>query len=170
MPLRLNSVILLKLDTKDRGNMVNLFITKVKSSLFSLLGGIQPIIVSINVAEEAAEKLKHCGVPSEGLPRSHGGSWSYDRMFEWKQAPSRKDDIAHVASVARAAGAMKEISREGVSAGALYAKRAYRKKKQREKDLESSLRDLKAKKVKLLAENELLEALYEKAAEILALQ
>lgn len=127
-------------------------------------------MLSINCPEEAAEKLRHYGVPSEGLPRSHGGSWSYDRIFEWKQAPSQKDDIAHVASIARASGTMKEISREGVSAGALYAKRAYRKKKQREKDLESSLHDLKAKKAKLLAENELLEALYEKAAEILALQ
>lgn len=38
MPLRLNSVILLKLDTKDKGNMINLFITKVKSSLFFTFG------------------------------------------------------------------------------------------------------------------------------------
>ena len=94
MPMRLNKVVLLQemSTTTKRGTMVNFFLRRVGSTIAQLLGDSSPILLAVPSAAQAAQTLQEdYGLAwKDVLPTTHGGTWTYDRLGQWKQRQQRQ--------------------------------------------------------------------------------
>ena len=169
LPVKLNQAVLLKIGARDKGNMINFFINRVGKALFEMMQGITPAVVSLENSMEAAKRLAEFGIQPEALPPSHGGTWSYNRLFDWKTEDRQDNFSVQLTFTSRLSSAEYEGS-QSLTAGALYAKRSYRKRKQMLQDLEDDVSNLRSQKVRLERDNERLQTLFRRAIEITNLQ
>lgn len=166
-PIRLRHVCLVKLAGIERGRILSVFLGRVNSTLCELLGKETPCTVPVPCIIEAAEKLAKFGVPACVLPPSHGGTWSYDQMFEWKRVISEEQDIGKLVSIPWIAQTRPPLSETSIrETRALYARRAYEKQKiKRAAQREEAMR-LKVENGRLARDNEFLESLLEQARDV----
>ena len=164
LPLRLRHVCFLKLAENDRGQILSAFLGRVSCTLFELLGKQTPFTVPITRVNQAAEKLAEFGVPPCVLPHSHGGTWSYEQMLAWKKAVCEEDDIGKQVKVPWIAETRPPPSEREVNA--LYARRAYEKRKTKRAADEATVKRLRVENERLRQDNEFLESLLEKAKDV----
>ena len=129
LPLRLKRVLFLKETATDKGNMVHLFLSRVSSSVMQLLGNNAPIMVPVKSAKMAAEVLVDLGIPRDKIPVSHGGSWTYDRKFEWRQLITNEKDSAKMVNIPWLADSTGLDEERNKAVAALDARRAYQRRR-----------------------------------------
>ena len=176
MPVRLRTVVLLDLQTNDIGKLATFCMNRVSSMLGSLLQKQMPFRVTVRAAAEAAHDLRQMGIPSDVLPVNHGGTWTHDRLFEWKQVVQEEDDIGRLLKVPWIADSSHHNNNDNNPQGdktkevnALYAKRAYHKRKIKASEDTEEAKRLKVENERLKQENALLESLLQQAADVVAL-
>ena len=168
LPIRFKGVMLLSLEQSSIDRYMNLGFDQISSLIAGILKTQRPFTVAISDVSEAAEKLRPHGVPGDVLPPNHGGTWSPDRRFEWKRMVAEQDDIAKLVNIPWVTETV-PIEEKAKEVNALYARRAYHKRKQKLTETQEEEKILRAENVKLRRENQLLEALMQQAADILAL-
>ena len=168
MPLQLRQVYLLKLTDNNGTRMLTVFLGRVRSTLFELLDADVPLTITVHRVDETAETLHKLGVPADALPENHGGTWSHDRMFEWEQVIKREEDMAKlkIPWLAEHSQPSEDRTRK---VNALYARRAYEKRKLKLGEQEETAKRLRLENEMLRKDNEHLEALLERALDIIAL-
>jgi len=101
LPVRFRGVMILSLEEYNTSKIMNLGFRQISSLLSVLLNTQRPSIVSISNISEAADKLLPFGVPPEVMPESHGGTFTYDKIFEWKRGTSETDNAANCVKIPR---------------------------------------------------------------------
>lgn len=99
LPVRFRGVMLLSLEEYSTSKMMNLGFRQISSLLSALLNTQRPFVVSISSISEAAEKLLPYGVPPEVIPESHGGTFTYEKLFEWKRVTDETDNAANCVKI-----------------------------------------------------------------------
>jgi len=86
LPVRLKGAYFIKKGGNgSKGSMVNFFLNRIGGSVASLMSVDTPVTFTVPSREAAADTLGPLGFPRDVFPESHGGTWTYDRLFEWKQ-------------------------------------------------------------------------------------
>ena len=169
LPIRFRHVCLLKLEGSEKGQMLSVFLGRVISSvLFEVLGRETQYAVSIPHASHAAKKLKDFDVPPSALPHSHGGTWSYDQMFEWRRVVEKEQDIGKLATIPWISQKARPVLSESSvrETKALYARRAYEKQKLKREAQQEEVKRLRVENERLREDNERLDSLLEKAKDV----
>lgn len=93
LPIRVACVILLKEEVQWKPeNALNFFLDRISNTLISLMRFSGPMMIRVPQATVACEQLANMGLYlKDVLPVCHGGTWTYDRMFEWKNNQRRDD-------------------------------------------------------------------------------
>ena len=169
MPVRLVRVFLLDLQTNDIGRLTTFCMNRVSSMLVSLLNTEMPFRVPLPNSLSAAQELGAMGVPSDVLPPNHGGSWTYDQLFDWKHIVETEDDIGRMIKIPWITIDSHSSSKDKTKVNALYARRAYHKRKVKTSEDEQKAKDLRIENERLKKENAFLESLLQQAADVVAL-
>lgn len=94
MPIRFRGILLLSLEEDTMAKIMNWEFNRISSLLAAMLNTQRPFLVSISKISKAVDALSPFGVPPEVLPVSHGGSFTYAKMFEWKTIIVNQQDNA----------------------------------------------------------------------------
>ena len=202
LPVRMNGAYFLK-DNGDgaggrRGDLLNLFLNRIGRSVVSLLSPDTPVLFAVPNKGAAADALRPHGFPVDALPESHGGTWTYDRLFEWKRrakqhdpssgdtripvpwlsdrAPDNSVAVGAAAATATATTSMIQNSDgyDGTNPrtkqiSAFHTRMAYHKREQKLKETKQRAEDLRLENTRLRSENQLLHSLVQQATDIIAL-
>lgn len=172
-PVRLKRVVMLKQELLERGNMVHMFLGRIGSFVAGLLknGNHGPVTIPVPSMAETAETLldEWNSAWHAILPTSHGGRWTYDRTFEWKDKQAREcgtshEDVAKFVKVPWLVETRKSAN-EAVTkqVNALHARRAYHKRKMRQTESAETAKRLRIENEQLRRDNALLESLVQQA-------
>ena len=99
LPIRFRGVMLLKLEEDTMSRIVNQGFDQLSLFFSTLLNTRKPFVVPVSKVSEAAGKLLPLGVPLEVLPVSHGGTFTYEKMFEWKIITKEPDNAANCVKI-----------------------------------------------------------------------
>ena len=165
LPVKFRGVLLLDLEQSGMDRIINVGFNQIAAIFSSLLNLQERMTVSISSVAQAAEKLHGYGVPPDALPVSHGGTFKYDKMFDWKRVLSAQDDVAQyvkipwIVETAPDEEKTKEVN-------ALYARRAYHKRKLKQEQNQEEAKRLKTENERLKKDNAFLESLVQQASQI----
>jgi hypothetical protein len=140
----------------------------MQRGLFEIFGHHIAIPVQIENENQAADALEPLGIPRSCIPVNLGGLWTYDRLFDWKNHIMESDTAPVSGSSLLNIGLGEDDDPErfeelSKARNALYSRRAYRRRKAKEEDAEEEAARVKAENASLVAENQRLEALHERA-------
>lgn len=178
-----------------RGDITRFFQQRLMQLVAHQIATDMPQIVLVDSPIEACSKLTDFNIPRDCIPTSHGGTWTFDRIFEWYgillRQPHTMDnfqnggnnlrpqvdetavsDTSSLATTSRAQQPQYSASRgrNGAVArhtnNAIYCRRAYEKRKQKHTQLEDEAIRLRAEHARLTKEHVRLKLLVQQALDL----
>ena len=173
-PMRVSKCIILRSHAEQPGSMGDEFNTRLCQIYAKLFGASVPHLVSVRPGATGAQELQErFAIPESCVPIDMGGLWTYDKLMEWRSTLISTDAdppasltllaTARASPIAENSERAEELSK---ARNALYARRAYRRKKAKEVEIEQELRRLEAERAVLESENQRLESLYQNALSV----
>ena len=167
LPVRFRGMLILDLEKDGMHRLMNLGFNQF-STLFNAFLNLQDRF-KLPIADvlDAAETLKEHGVPPDAVPVDHGGSWNYDQMFDWKRVVAEQDDVAKYVKIPWIMVDANPDDDKTKQVNALYARRAYHKRKLKLDQNQEEVKRLRTENERLRNENAFLESLLQQASEVL---
>lgn len=180
LPVSISKFVVVKSNNVERGSLSDMAHTRLFQHGLRLFGAAAThLIVSDTIANVANVFTSELAIPPTSIPVELGGQWTVDQLMEWRVRVGvavQASDPPPSSSVLRARASSHDATEEGGESSqdeermrlrnALYARRAYRKKKTKETELEQQARELEAERDRLLAQQRQLEYLMEQAVAI----
>lgn len=165
MPVKFRGVLLLDFEQSGMNRIINVGFNQIATLFSSILNLQERLTVSISSVSQAAEKLQTYGVPPDALPVSHGGTFTFDKMFDWKRVVSSQDDVAQYVKIPWIVETAPDEEKTK-KVNALYARRAYHKRKLKQEQNQEEAQRLKIENERLKKDNAFLESLVQQASQI----
>lgn len=167
LPIKLRGVLIVDLQPKNgMSGLVDLGLNQINSSFRALFHGQDSCMVSVSNVAQAAEKLQVLGVPPDALPLDHGGCWSYDKIFDWKRVLGEQDDVTRYVKIPWVVDTNPADEDKIKEVNALYARRAYQKRKVKQAQTQKEVRRLRTENERLRKDNAVLESLLQQAIDV----
>ena len=170
LPYRVERAIFLKEDAA-KGSAVQLYLRHIVNFVMKIFQSDMAVTVPVSSPTCAAETLtKTLGIARDAIPVSHGGTWAHSRLGEWKIAQSANERGLQASLVSVLASTAAESDKLRLpEIQAVQYRKAYKKRRIRESNLEQDAKRLRIDNERLKTENAFLSALFDQVMDVVAL-